>query len=316
MVVSIVRMGELRRELVRRLAAFFAVVAVVVAIGVVVEQRSGGEKAASASAGVGVGSSMDHPAGSEEHEHSCPNRGTDVAGVWTCVTGNKGAAVLLSRWSFDARPTVAQRKAAERFRSAAVAAAHRYADYNVARANGYTFDTLDETVKSVLGTPLVSESLDGLHQGVVTHLVNPTLANDGTAVDPTKPDALVYATNGSRYTLIGVMFMAPNKSHPPQPGGPLTTWHYHENASCLDRNAPIAFPHYRPGDQLYAATGACPSGTLTKRTGQMLHVWLHAPKLSAAFLSWGDVYVKDALRPGRGTVRTSDGPEKIATRSA
>jgi hypothetical protein len=282
---------------------------------VVVNKRSGGEKPPTPSAGMGSMASPGGSDGSDHHEHVCADRGTERAGVWTCDTGNTGGAVLVSQWPFDATPSAAQRKAATRFKSASVAAAHRYADYNVARANGYTFDTLDETVKSVLGTPLVSEALDGLHQGVVTHLVNPARANDGIALDPNRPDALVYATDGSRYTLIGVMYMVPNKAHAPQPGGPLTTWHYHDNRSCLDGTAPVAFPLYRPGDRLYAASGACPIGTSTKRTGQMLHVWLDPPNLAAAFLSWGDVYIKRALRPGQGVVRQSDGPEQIASRT-
>lgn len=300
----------------RRVVALCAVIGVVVALGVVVNKGSGGENPPTGRAGMGsVVALPPESDNSNHHDHSCPGGGTKVAGVWKCDTGNVQDAVMVSQWPFDATPTDAQRKAATRFASAAVAGAAPYADYNFARANGYTFDTLDETVKSVLGTPLVSEALEGISQGVVTHLISPTLANDGIALDPTRPDALIYATDGSRYTLTGVMFMVPNETRAPQPGGPLTMWHSHKNPSCLDRNAPVSFRPYLPGDRLYAASGACLSGMLAMQTGLMLHVWLDPPNLAATFSDWGNEYVEGALRPGRGTIRKGDGPEQIASRT-
>ncbi|MCX6524675.1 MAG: hypothetical protein NTX58_07920 [Actinobacteria bacterium] len=184
--------------------------------------------------------------------------------------------------------------------------------YNTARAAGYTVDSLDETVDSVVGTAMVDRVVEQFHGGVLTHLTSPDLANDGIALDPTKPDTAIYATDGVHYTLVGLMFLAPIGTHGPQPGGPLTVWHQHQG-NCTEGTAPAPFRRYLPGDVLDAATGPCPRGTLGEWTPEIFHVWLDAPSPEAVFATdMAGADVQRALQSDRAVTRLGDGPDQIA----
>jgi hypothetical protein len=64
-------------------------------------------------------------------------------------------------------------------------------------------------------------------------------------------------TAGPTWTLIGVMYVAPNGQPGPDLGGPYTRWHFHDTAD---------------------------DGTPQKKTGYMMHVWFVAPdQLRAAY---------------------------------
>ena len=96
---------------------------------------------------------------------------------------------------------------------------------------------------------------------------------DDQIMNPERPEVLIYS--GKR--LIGAMFLATCEScdinrSGPQPGGGLTQWHYHIfnfNFCFPDRLPEHEFSLALPGSD-----GLCPSGVLTNRTPEMIHVWL------------------------------------------
>jgi hypothetical protein len=104
------------------------------------------------------------------------------------------------------------------------------------------------------------------------HFIDWSLVDDGRALDPAAPEALVYdvADDGTR-TLVSVMFMAPPGTRlddVPTPGGALTRWHLHGDL-CLD---PTTDPASVAGTT--DATGTCPDGLEELRRFPTLHVWL------------------------------------------
>ena len=62
------------------------------------------------------------------------------------------------------------------------------------------------------------------------HVANRANFRDGKVLDPAAPEVLTYAYQGhNAWKLVGVMYVA-NESYPqapPDPGGPITRWHYH-----------------------------------------------------------------------------------------
>src|SRR5262249_19122929 len=82
-------------------------------------------------------------------------------------------------------------------------------------------------------------------------------------LDPTRPEALVYAFGGANRTpfLIGAMYMDRAGSTPPQPGGCLTQWHDHTNL-CLAPTAGVV--------GTVASDGSCPAGSVNHATGVVL----------------------------------------------
>ncbi len=63
------------------------------------------------------------------------------------------------------------------------------------------------------------------------HVANRALLHDGKVLDPSAPETLMYEYTGhNTWKLVGVMYVA-NEAYPqapPDPGGPITRWHYHE----------------------------------------------------------------------------------------
>jgi hypothetical protein len=102
------------------------------------------------------------------------------------------------------------------------------------------------------------------------HLVNQAHLDDGTELDPTRPEFVVIDPDAG--TVLGAMFLWPADEHGPQFGGPATVWHYHDarsggdNFRCWDGFLPF------PGD--YDATSdQCQRGVRRDRSPEMLHVW-------------------------------------------
>jgi hypothetical protein len=60
------------------------------------------------------------------------------------------------------------------------------------------------------------------------------------------------------------MYMVPKGEPAPDVGGPLTSWHAHDDL-CLDGVKGIAITQL-PG-------GGCPPGSAVGTTGEMMHVW-------------------------------------------
>jgi hypothetical protein len=144
--------------------------------------------------------------------------------------------------------TPAERAAADELIIAARKALAKYADINVAAADGY----------SVTGIT-----------GIDFHASNPVNDNDGRVLDVAHPEALVYgvAPDG-RPVLIGAMFLMPKIGEPgPTIGGPLTVWHAHQHV-CISLTPPSLAG-------LLSPLGTCPIGTIDLAlTAEMIHIWI------------------------------------------
>ena len=143
-----------------------------------------------------------------------------------------------------APPTDAQRLAAANLVDDTRAGTARFADVNVALADGYRPTTPP-------------------HAATV-HYVNPAYKQVG--LDPTRPQALVYANTPSGPTLLGAMYMLPKPRIPaPDIGGSLAEWHSHTNLCFLLPSFAI--------DGFESPFGTCPVGAINGPTPAMLHVW-------------------------------------------
>jgi len=152
-------------------------------------------------------------------------------------------AGIVTSWLATTPPTRAERRAAAELAARTVAATASYADLRVALAAGFR--------PSQVTT------------GYDVHLTNK--ANAGYILDPTHPQALVYAITGGRATLLGALFQMPNAGQPgPTPGGPITRWHAHN--ICLS-----ALP---PGFGVVSPFGGCPPLSVDTTTPEMMHIWV------------------------------------------
>lgn len=187
-----------------------------------------------------------------------------------------------SEFPLEAQPTSAQTAAAEAFRDAVRQGAAPYRTVEAAKAAGYD---LDETASLLKVLPAADAQAvhSSLAAGMINHLFNARLANDGFVVKPDRPDGLMFATNGEKSVLVGAVFLAPICTHGPQIAGPLTVWHTHPAITCYDGTAPVGAPvGFRPG---MPATDplTCPEGELLENSPEMLHVWFDAPDLRSTF---------------------------------
>jgi hypothetical protein len=145
-------------------------------------------------------------------------------------------------------PTAAERAAATQLVLAARSALARYADPNVAAADGYRVEGL---------------------AGMDFHASNPAYEKDGRILDPARPETLVYAVApDGRPVLMGAMFLMPDMRQPgPTIGGPLTVWHAHEHV-CLSLTPPGL-------TGLLSPLGMCPVGSIDlPLTSEMIHIWI------------------------------------------
>jgi hypothetical protein len=156
-------------------------------------------------------------------------------------------ATEVSDFPPGSEPTDAQRAAADELRREVRAALAAWPDLDAALAAGF-------------------EPYPHLGRSHVVHLGN---VADGRVLDPEHPEFLLVDDNG---VVHGAMFLAAdNTAAGPQPGGPLTVWHYHTYP------APAC---WRPGGLLPAVDpladqSACPEDALiSERSPEMLHVWL------------------------------------------
>jgi hypothetical protein len=99
-----------------------------------------------------------------------------------------------------------------------------------------------------------------------THWMNQGFVNAGYVLDPRHPQGLVYANTPHGPVLIGAMFQMKNIGEfGPDPGGPLTAWHEHENI-CV---TPFGFEF-----SLMTPYATCPLGAIDITVPAMLHVWI------------------------------------------
>jgi hypothetical protein len=206
--------------------------------------------------GVGVwaaGASGRHdPTATAAHLHSGPDgpQGPDGTATAEHVHGSN-------------LPDVAAAAADERARAEAlwrdsIANAERWRDPEAAAAAGFRFP---------------DNSLAANRPVRFLHVPNPAWRADGRVLDPARPETLIYWRDpDDRLVLVGVMYTAARGQPGPTVGGPITRWHDHE--SCRDPATRAKLG--RPLD------GACPSGQLLRRSGEMLHVWF-TDDLATAF---------------------------------
>lgn len=99
-----------------------------------------------------------------------------------------------------------------------------------------------------------------------THWINDAYAKAAYVMDPRRPQGLVYANTRRGPVLLGAMFqMQRIGQFGPDPGGPLTAWHQHENI-CV---TPLGLEF-----SLMTPFAICPIGAIDVSVPPMLHVWI------------------------------------------
>jgi hypothetical protein len=101
-------------------------------------------------------------------------------------------------------------------------ATRAYDDLDVAKQAGYDVDAALARVRQRRGLG------DGAMPRML-HVPNLAARCDGTTLDPSAPESLMYMRHGDAWQLVGVMYLATEAAPaaPPSPGGPITRWHYH-----------------------------------------------------------------------------------------
>ncbi len=142
------------------------------------------------------------------------------------------------------------------------AATAEYAD--VAKATAAGFDLQASLARSEKRRPGVAADLQRIDAGQqkpgakmpMVHVANKANRTDGKVGDPSAPETLMYGYQGhGNWMLVGVMYTA-NESFPqapPDPGGPITRWHYHDSSGGQSLMMHIFFV---PGNDLAHAYAA------------------------------------------------------------
>jgi hypothetical protein len=146
----------------------------------------------------------------------------------------------------NALATQEQQDAANRLYSETKAAILPYQDWRKAWAAGYR--------------------PEGAAKMPSQHWMNQAYVEGGYVMDPRRPQGLVYANTKHGPVLLGAMFqMKRIGQFGPDPGGPLTAWHQHENI-CF---TPLGFEF-----SLMTPFATCPLGAIDVSAAPMLHVWI------------------------------------------
>lgn len=99
-----------------------------------------------------------------------------------------------------------------------------------------------------------------------THWINNAYVSGGSVLDPHRPQGLVYANSRHGPVLLGAMFQMKSIGvFGPDPGGPLTPWHQHQN---------ICFTPFGLEFSLMTPFSTCPLGAIDFSAPAMLHVWI------------------------------------------
>lgn len=143
-------------------------------------------------------------------------------------------------------PSRADRLGAQRLLSDTETGVARFRDPQVALAEGY---------------------VPGHASDTSDHWLNPHLMNDDNALDPYRPEALVYTQTAAGPVLTGVVFiMNVAGEFGPEVGGCLTRWHVHANL-CFSPLDQSVVGELRPD-------GSCPPAGVRYIPPPALHVWL------------------------------------------
>jgi hypothetical protein len=99
-----------------------------------------------------------------------------------------------------------------------------------------------------------------------THWMNQRYVDAGYVMDPRRPQGLVYANTKHGPVLLGAMFQMKHLGQfGPDPGGPLTAWHEHENICITPFGFELSF---------LTPFATCPIGAIDFSASPMLHVWI------------------------------------------
>ncbi|GHJ46068.1 hypothetical protein Cs7R123_34100 [Catellatospora sp. TT07R-123] len=159
------------------------------------------------------------------------------------------AGVIMRPLLGDHHPTAAQADAAAHLAADTKESVRRFARLSDALAAGYELPVTGKT-------------------GPDVHLENPVFKADGAVLDPRRPEMLVFAIEGGRATLLGVVYVIERAGTAgPEPGGPVTRWHAHNLCISL---AP-------PGIGVVTPFGGCPTLSVALTTPEMMHVWVVDP---------------------------------------
>jgi hypothetical protein len=171
-----------------------------------------------------------------------------------CLTGPAGDAHELCQEPQLAGASAAQRQAALAALAAAWTANRRYADLDLARADGYAVERVAQLSKGLPHIPNAHGSR----------------GRDDVRGDVTAPESLVYMRLASGGTaLAGILLTAPRDQQAPTlAGSPIPRWHWHVGCYVGKRRVGP-----KPHD------GPCPAGQTAQRGGYMSHYWFSHPDL-------------------------------------
>lgn len=240
----------------RRLPRWAKAVAVGAAAVVLLGAGAGVGMAATSGNSAGTGMSM---SGSNQGQGKHGTKANRTPGMRMGKHGKKGAGSgkapkvdpAMQAWAHkygvnrDTMPNlapVAQASAAQQAAATALLKATetdtaKYRDLAVAKAAGYDLQaSLTRAEKRMPGLARKIKMIDAgamPKAGTMPMLHVADLAGartDGKVLDPNAPETLMYSYTGhGDWKLIGVMYSAQESypDAPPDPGGPITRWHYH-----------------------------------------------------------------------------------------
>jgi hypothetical protein len=143
-------------------------------------------------------------------------------------------------------PTATELEAAAKLLQETRAAVQPYQDLGVAQRAGY-----------VAVTP---------PQLTIVHFVNPAYMTEADVLNPNHVQSLIYVNTPHGPVLVGAMYIMPRVGMPgPEIGGPLTSWHHHDNLCFNNLSGTVV---------ALSISGTCPAGSTNRVTPDMLHVWL------------------------------------------
>lgn len=119
------------------------------------------------------------------------------------------------------------------------AATAQYSDIDTAKAAGYDLlakvsaaqEMKPGLIKAMRRIDADGAPADGSMP--MMHVGNKSARSDGKVLDPSAPETLMYGYEGDgHWMLMGVMYTAAESypQAPPDPGGPITRWHYHSKS--------------------------------------------------------------------------------------
>jgi hypothetical protein len=149
----------------------------------------------------------------------------------------------------DTVPTAAQQSAAVRLVNTSWQDASQFRSLAVAKTAGYV--------------PITPPGLSVVHY--LNYQYYLATMRGGQVLNVAEPQSLVYANTPKGAVLVAAMYIAPDSSDAPQPGGCLTQWHVHTNLCQTAFGFVVGVKT--------AAQPVCPAGSTNRVTQPMMHVW-------------------------------------------